>query len=537
MRELGRSAGLLLFSVALLSTAAEAATFEVSTSANSGNGSLRWAIEQANANPGHDTIRPKYGVGPLPPIALLDGLPPIKDTAEIGGITIDGSSAGPSDGLVIEGRRITVRYVDVENFSGDGIVITGDGALLEWVRSSRNRRGLLIGGSYSSVFGSEFTSNRSDGIHVTETSRGSFIGREYLSCFILCPPYAGPNEVGHNGGNGIRLDGSDSRIDSNNIGVVWNAPAPNGGHGILANGLRNQILDSNVGNNLGDGIRIADAARFFGNAGGCNAGPLITGVTLPPPLIRAVTSHLTVVEAGGEFRGEPNTAYRIELYKSGPCPHRIADAIGSIPMMTDASGFGRWSGYVAHEPVSAVYAIGTRVTTTPARSIPSKASAPFTAGIGIESRSDVALSLVAPLTARTGSVVELLTTVTNNGPAPVPGVFVPFYPPAGLTAESVETTSGVCYTSSCFLDALGAGEQAVIRHRLRVSAPAGPLSCSISAGFYGIGLVDPNITNNSAVAVVQVSAAAQAVPLGSPVSLLLLAGLLAGCALTVLKAA
>ncbi len=112
--------------------AAPGAVFAVTTGADSGSGSLRWAISAANANPGLDTItwvvdcmdRPVSVVRPRSP------LPAITDPLIIDGapgescpypMQLDGSYAGDStDGLrtwspvqELPGLSGTVRHVGV----------------------------------------------------------------------------------------------------------------------------------------------------------------------------------------------------------------------------------------------------------------------------------------------------------------------------------------------------------------------------------------------------------------------------------------
>src|SRR5262249_53569470 len=119
----------------------------VTTTADSGPGSLRQAILDANAftgaansidfdiatiafaipGSGVQTIAP---LSPLPAIGsqvLIDGesQPGYSGTPRI---AINGSQAGGGDGLTIIGADVTVRGLDVSNFSqGAGVHLTGAG--------------------------------------------------------------------------------------------------------------------------------------------------------------------------------------------------------------------------------------------------------------------------------------------------------------------------------------------------------------------------------------------------------------------------
>ena len=121
--------------------------FSVTTTADSGPGSLRQAIldSDAAATGSTNTIDfdiPGQGVqtiapaSPLPAITnpvLIDGFSqPGYDGTPL--IELDGSQAGTSDGLTISGPDVTVRGLDINSFSqGAGIHITGTAATGDWI--------------------------------------------------------------------------------------------------------------------------------------------------------------------------------------------------------------------------------------------------------------------------------------------------------------------------------------------------------------------------------------------------------------------
>ena len=113
-------------------------TFLVNTTVDSGPGSLRQAILNSNAAAsGTSTIDfavPGQGVQTIAPISPL---PAITNAVLIDGfsqpgyagtplIELSGLSAGLADGLTVVGSGITIRGLDVNNFSqGTGIYLTG----------------------------------------------------------------------------------------------------------------------------------------------------------------------------------------------------------------------------------------------------------------------------------------------------------------------------------------------------------------------------------------------------------------------------
>ncbi len=134
----------------LISVPVAAATFTVANTNDSGPGSLRQAILDANANAGADLIDfniPGAGVHTITPTSEL---PPITDTATIDGYTqpgaspntqlasddavllieINGESAGDSDGLIVEGvTGVTIRGLVINRFSSN--IVLGGGNHLE----------------------------------------------------------------------------------------------------------------------------------------------------------------------------------------------------------------------------------------------------------------------------------------------------------------------------------------------------------------------------------------------------------------------
>jgi uncharacterized membrane protein len=139
---------LLLAALAIPAAPARAATFTVTTTADSGAGSLRNAIQQAQSSPGSDTIA--FAIGGSPDangvwkITVSSALPTLDGTG--GAIIIDGSTqaggrtSGPNvyldytggtsgvSGLTISSSGNTIREIGIINFTDSGILITGAGA-------------------------------------------------------------------------------------------------------------------------------------------------------------------------------------------------------------------------------------------------------------------------------------------------------------------------------------------------------------------------------------------------------------------------
>src|SRR5436190_5680762 len=121
------------------------ATFTVLNTLDSGAGSLRQAILDANATAGTDLIDFNIGGGGVQTIAPTSALPAITDAVTIDGTTqpgfagspiieLSGASAGNVNGLLIRGSNSTVRSLVINRFQQAGVAIVGTGIVGNWVQ-------------------------------------------------------------------------------------------------------------------------------------------------------------------------------------------------------------------------------------------------------------------------------------------------------------------------------------------------------------------------------------------------------------------
>jgi hypothetical protein len=149
--------------------------FTVTNTNDSGTGSLRQAILDANGNPGLDTIAFNIGRGGVQTIVPSSALPAVTDAVVIDGTTqpgftgtplivLDGSSAGSqASGLVISGGDSTVRGLVISGFGQDGIGLRDGG-------------GDVVVGNYvgTDATGTQLLGNHRWGVNVS--SAGNTIG-------------------------------------------------------------------------------------------------------------------------------------------------------------------------------------------------------------------------------------------------------------------------------------------------------------------------------------------------------------------------
>jgi parallel beta-helix repeat protein len=225
-----------------------AATFTVTNVNDSGAGSLRQAITDANASPGPDTITFNLP-GSAHTIALLTSLPAITGPVVIDATTqpgyagrplieLNGTGAGTAAGLQLLAGNSTVRGLVINRFRGGGIVIqTGGTNVIQ---------GNFIGVNTN---GTAVLTNGDDGVLIK--SSGNLVGGSAT---------AARNVISGNATNGVHLSGTSATgntIQGNYIGTDASGTQALGN---LSDGISlfqasgNVIADNVVSGNDGSGL-------------------------------------------------------------------------------------------------------------------------------------------------------------------------------------------------------------------------------------------------------------------------------------------
>jgi hypothetical protein len=253
------------------------ATYTVANTNDSGAGSLRQAILDANANAGSDAISFNIGGGGLQTITLSSALPDITDVVDIDGTTqagfaaapiveLNGSSAGASaNGLSLSAGASgsSVRGLILHGFQGAGISIF----------SASN---ITIAGNYvgADATGAVGIGNRKSGI-VIDGGTNITIGGTGAS---------DRNVIVGNSENGIRIaSGTGNTIAGNHIGL--NAA----GTAALGNGW--------------NGVHVSDNSNTIGGAvagaGNAIAGNVLSGVHIDGGDNNTVQGNIIGLNAAG----------------------------------------------------------------------------------------------------------------------------------------------------------------------------------------------------------------------------------------------
>jgi hypothetical protein len=283
------------------------ATFTVSNTSDSGNGSLRQALTQLDLSTdstnliNFSILLPPFSIAPASPLPTITQPVTIDATTQLGFlgtpvVELNGTGAGTASGLVIATTNCTIRGLAINRFSLDGITI-------------QQGTGNLIANNFlgTDITGTSALGNAQGG--VTIQSSGNTVGgtssvdRNLISANVLgiwlegsaaknnvvLGNYIGTDVTGmlsiSNTTHGIELFGCVSNVIGGTVTGAGNVISGNGGSGIYlypngsagANG--NLIQGNYVGVNAGgtgalpnnsDGITILNSAS--NTIGGTNAG-------------------------------------------------------------------------------------------------------------------------------------------------------------------------------------------------------------------------------------------------------------------------
>jgi hypothetical protein len=285
------------------------ATFTVTNTNDSGAGSLRDAIEQANlaTNPEFDVDMIEFaipGTG-IPVIRPLTPLPEITDGVWIDAlgesevdtprVELDGSLAGPTaNGLVLASSdEVFSSFVSgliINRFGGNGILITGDGN--------------VVGLNYIGTNASGTAAGPGNGGHgVLITSNGNFVS---------------DNVIGFNAGDGIAVTGT----------------APTGGQA-------NDIALNDFFQNGGLAIDLGNDGPTANDPGDADTGP---NELQNYPVLTATAAAGGGVTISGTVNSTPNTWLSIAVYSNpagedeGRTFLEHFDEVNGQPVVTDAAG-------------------------------------------------------------------------------------------------------------------------------------------------------------------------------------------------------
>ena len=365
----------------LVSVAASAATFTVTSSADSGPGTLRQAILDANANPGLDQIRFTSGV-----TVVFPSLPAITDVVDIdGGIStlVQGAAiftgftgfdfAPGSDGSSLRHVRVRTFFIGMQIDAGvTGVVIEndtlealvsigGDGNTLQDVMSIPE---LVVLGDANEVHRNGITAAHLLFASANHIGTGNTIGSLDLE--------ASPNTTvdGNTIGSILVQGAGSSSIARNHLGGPVN----------IMNGVTGVVISQNIGGTIDlniDGPTPNDPAPDpDSGANNLQNFPVLTSAMV-------MNNDLVV---GGTLDSVPLTAFTIELFAGGVY-------FASTAVTADAAGHATFIATFPATPAGAITATATNQATNDTSEM--SAAAPATLATAIPTLSEWALIALA----------------------------------------------------------------------------------------------------------------------------------------------
>ena len=296
---------------AITATSAQAATFSVTNTNDSGAGSLRAAILSANATSAADTITFNIPGAGAHSIAPTSALPVITRALTIDGATqpgyagvplvqLNGANANSGLGLVLGISNCTVNALTINGWSSAGVSMTGSGTVNSHIQ------GCFVG---LNVTATGAVPN-SVGILISGGAHNNFIGgaSPTLANYIGGNTAVGVaiNGSGSNGnfvtGNIIGTDGHGSKAIPNVAGIMISGGAQNNTIGGNSASVRNLISGNSAA-----GISIKEAGSSGNNIAGNFIGLGADGVTKVPNKLGIIVSE----GAGGNTIGAPGNGVNI----------------------------------------------------------------------------------------------------------------------------------------------------------------------------------------------------------------------------------
>jgi parallel beta-helix repeat protein len=356
----------------VLSPPTEAALFTVINTDDSGPGSLRQALLDANNNPGADTIHfniPGPGPHTITPesdLPILTGPVTIDGYTQAGAgpstslngnnavltIEVDGNNAGM--GLVLAGGNSTVRGLCLNRFCGIILSLESDGNTIEgnligtdltgMMTFDVSASGVVISGANNQIGGTApaarnvISGTLAYGVSIEGAGatgnqvQGNFIGTDLTGTAGL------PNSLD---GVFIDQDAANNTIGGIDLGLSpGNVIAFNGRSGVyVASGTGNRILGNHIFNNGGLGIDLGPSGVTANDPADADTGA--NGLQNFPILGSAMTSGDSVM-IDLSFNSKPNTLYRLEFFvstESDPSGYGEGMNLGApFFVRTDANG-------------------------------------------------------------------------------------------------------------------------------------------------------------------------------------------------------
>jgi len=460
-----RSLAALAFVLGVLVAPSKAATFIVSTTADSGAGSLRQAILDANGSPGLDQITFSLP-GPSFRIQPTTDMPSITDPVVIDGTTQPGyagtpiielsgtSAGGGASGLYISAGDSTVRGLIINRFAQIGLHldVLGNNVIEGNIIGTDEAGTASIG---NGTYGIRINAAGSNLVGGTSVGTANVVSGNGLSGILIATGLGGNQIMGNligvapdgttalgNGRAGIEIQTATfTTIGGTNDGE-GNVIAFNVDGVIVAGSLgstNNAIWANSIYSNTTLGIDLGQNGLTANDAGDGDAG--VNRLQNYPVLISATNAGNTII--CGTLNSTASKTFRLEFFSNRAC---------------DPSGFGQGETFIGFTNVTTDASGNVGFTATFTNSVPTNQVITATASdLGNTSEfsqcvpvvagffADLSLTKIAfpnPILILNNLAYSL--SVTNNGPSTATGVVLTDNLPPGVLLISAVPSQGGC---------------------------------------------------------------------------------------------
>jgi uncharacterized repeat protein (TIGR01451 family) len=443
-----------------------AATYTVSTTADSGAGSLRQAILDANANPGSDRIEfalpgPSYTIQPASPLPAITEPVVIDGTTQPGYsgtplVEINGASAGTSaDGLVIAGGGSTVLGLVINRFAQVGLRLTNAGNNIVQANFigtdvsgtlalSNQSHGILIAGTGTNLIGGStdgdgnlISGNGMSGITILGSSaldnviQGNFIGTDVNGTAGL-----------GNGGAGINILSAPMNLVGGMTTNDGNIIAFNAGAGIsITNAVENAILGNSIYSNSSLGIDLHADGVTTNDTGDADTGA--NNLQNYPVLTNVRSACSTLIQGTLNTSSGGGTNYTLEFFANDACdPSGFGEGqtfLGTHDVMTDGSGH---AGFTLR--LATAVSTGMVVTATASDPLGNTSEFSLCAPVNAPAVADLLLQRDFASSMTAGIPALFTYVVTNKGPDDATSTMFTNVLPANVSVVSVTPSGGTC---------------------------------------------------------------------------------------------
>src|SRR5215212_7218792 len=313
-------------------------TFTVKNTNDTGVGSLRQAMFDANVTPGADVINfdiPGTGVktiAPASPLPTITGPVSINGYSQTGAhpntravgsdaalkIELNGASVPDGDGLVIEASNSTVKGLIVNRSSNSGILISGSGAT-----------GNRVVGNYigTDASGTQKLGNGGDGVRIANAPNNTIGGTIGASRNVIS-----------GNANGVVIDAGLGGSATGNR-VLRNVVSRNDGDGVeitseVATG--NRILSNSFYANAGLGIDLGDDGPTPNDPGDADTGA--NNLQNKPLLSSAKKGATGTTTVRGKLDSTPNKTFTVQFFSNPSGTDEGKTLLGSVAGSTHGAG-------------------------------------------------------------------------------------------------------------------------------------------------------------------------------------------------------